>query len=60
VAVTDIEVTVNTTKQLLNSKSNMEVEITDYFRESQQSRDEPSTEGPQESLTGGSPKLPRP
>jgi len=27
-AVTDIEVTVNTTKQLLNSKSDMEVEIT--------------------------------
>jgi len=51
-------VTVNTTKQLLNSKSNMEVEIIDYFRESlrQQSRNKPSTEGPHKSLT----KLPGP
>jgi hypothetical protein len=54
VAEIDIEVTLNTTKQPLNGKSNLEVEIIDYliyFRESQQSTDKPSTEGPHKSLT---------
>lgn len=38
--VADIEATANAAKQLLNSKSNVEVNIIDYFKESQQSREQ--------------------